>query len=72
MLEIYVSLSVLKHDVMSYHHGMGAPPQRPLQVRNFCGIIVDRRTNVLSLSIKPALEQQLRCQSKLDENVLDN
>lgn len=23
----------LKHDVM-YHHGMGGPPQRPLQVRN--------------------------------------
>lgn len=25
--------SPLKHDVM-YHHGMGGPPQRPLQVRN--------------------------------------
>lgn len=25
----------LKHDVM-YHHGMGAPPQRPLQVRTLC------------------------------------
>lgn len=25
----------LKHDVM-YHHGMGAPPQRPLQVSFFC------------------------------------
>lgn len=23
----------LKHDVM-YHHGMGGPPQRPLQVRS--------------------------------------
>lgn len=39
---------LLKHDVM-YHHGMGGPPQRPLQVRQpFCLIIVGRRTNVLS------------------------
>jgi POU domain transcription factor, class 4 len=32
MLNIFVMS--LKHDVM-YHHGMGGPPQRPLQVRNF-------------------------------------
>lgn len=40
---------LLKHDVM-YHHGMGGPPQRPLQVRNFCLIIVDRRTKLSYLS----------------------
>lgn len=39
----------LKHDVM-YHHGMGGPPQRPLQVRKRCMIIVDRRTNVFLIS----------------------
>ena len=33
-LRFIFSILLLKHDVM-YHHGMGGPPQRPLQVRNF-------------------------------------
>lgn len=37
----------LKHDVMSYHHGMAAPPQRPLQVskRLFCNYTLIRHGN---------------------------
>jgi POU domain transcription factor, class 4 len=34
-LSLLCRLLLPQHDVMSYHHGMGGPPQRPLQVRNF-------------------------------------
>lgn len=48
----------LKHDVM-YHHGMGGPPQRPLQVRIVCLLIVDRRTNVLSFD--QSIMEAIKC-----------
>uniref|UniRef100_A0A8W7Q2P7 Uncharacterized protein n=1 Tax=Anopheles coluzzii TaxID=1518534 RepID=A0A8W7Q2P7_ANOCL len=34
----------LKHDVM-YHHGMGAPPQRPLQLVVVFGLLLTTGTN---------------------------
>lgn len=57
----------LKHDVM-YHHGMGGPPQRPLQVRIFCLIIVGRRTKVLSLDRWGGWNQGKDCRTWNNKN----
>lgn len=50
-----------------YHHGMGGPPQRPLQVRNVCLIIVDRRTKILISDLDGAVQKQTEQMGKYVE-----